>query len=227
LTERALGDDSTITDIPWAAVFDPAANIRALGAVQSQGLRAATEIVDRFVKLAANGSNGSDHDGEPQSTSQPKASPASAPKVERVVATWESQMNRLANTVSGAGPMSNGAATLDLNAAGTTAGIHVETQSPGPVCTEVWLHNGGSTNLGDIVLRCSDLLSHNGDVIKADTVGFDPAPVPMPARSSRGTVVTIALADDVSPGIYRGTVLVDGHPHMWLPLVLSVQSVDR
>jgi len=64
-------------------------------------------------------------------------------------------------------------------------------------------------------------------VIIADTVGFDPAPVPMPARSSRGTVVTIALADDVSPGIYRGTVLVDGHPHMWLPLVLSVQSVDR
>ncbi len=229
MSERALGDDSTVTDLPWAAVFDPAANIRALGAVQSQGLRAATQIVDRFVKLAGNGSNGIDHEGEQaQSTGRPKASQASAPSVDRVVATWESLMNRLANTVTPAGPVSNGAATLDLNASGATASVHIETPShPGPVCAEVWLHNGGSTNHGDIALRCSDLLSHAGDVIKADAVRFDPDPVPMPARSSRGVVVTIQLADDAAPGMYRGTVLVEGQPQMWLPLVLSVQTTDR
>lgn len=228
LTERVLGDDSTVTDLPWAAVFDPAANIRALGAVQSQGLRAATQIVDRFVKLAGNGSDGGDHDGEQaQSTSGSKVSGASAPNVDRVVASWESLMNRLANTVAPVAPVSNGAPTLDLNASGATASIHIETSSPGPVCAEVWLHNGGSTHHGEIALRCSDLLSHNGDVVKADAVHFEPDPVPMPARSSRGIVVTIELADDAAPGMYRGTVLVEGQPHMWLPLVLSLQSADR
>ena len=48
---------------------------------------------------------------------------------------------------------------------------------------------GERTNLGEIGLRCSDLLSHNGDVIKAGAVSFEPDPVPMPARSSRGAVV--------------------------------------
>jgi hypothetical protein len=34
--------------------------------------------------------------------------------------------------------------------------------------------HGGATNLGDIGLRCSDLLSHSGDVIKAGAVCFEP-----------------------------------------------------
>jgi hypothetical protein len=42
----------------------------------------------------------------------------------------------------------------------------------------------------------------------------------MPARSSRGAIVTVQVAEDVSPGVYRGTLLVDGHPQLWLPSCL-------
>ena len=190
MTERALGDDSTVTDLPWAAVFDPAANIRALGAVQSQGLRAATEIVDRFVQLAGNGSN---HKASDTADAQPvdkpiekgRTSQTSAANADRVLATWESLVGRLARTVATPGPIPTGIPTLDLAGSGATTAIHMETRDVGPVCAEVWLHNGGATNLGDIGLRCSDLLSHSGDVIKAGAVCFEPDPVPMPSPAAR------------------------------------------
>ena len=46
-------------DLPWASVFDSAANMRALSAVQADGFRAASELVDRFVRMAAAGPDGS------------------------------------------------------------------------------------------------------------------------------------------------------------------------
>lgn len=223
-----LGDDSTVNDLPWAAVFDPAANIRALGAVQSQGLRAATELVNRFVTMAGDSTDGRDDDGDQtQPANRPNDAHPAAADTDRVVATWESLMRRLAATMSTAGPVSDGAGTWDLNGSGATAAVHIEAQGTGPACAEVWLHNGGPTGHGDISLRCSDLLSHNGDVIAAGAIEFDPDPVSMPARCSRGILATVQLGDGVRPGIYRGTLLIDGHPHLWLPLVLSWQPLDR
>ena len=45
-------DGGGIDDLPWATVFDPAANARALGAIQAEGFRAASRIVDRFAQMA-------------------------------------------------------------------------------------------------------------------------------------------------------------------------------
>ena len=49
-------DDGTIDDLPWASVFDPAANARALSAIQAEGFRAASRIVDRFVRAVESNS---------------------------------------------------------------------------------------------------------------------------------------------------------------------------
>lgn len=43
-------DDGSISSLPWAAVFDPSVNIRALGEVQARGFRAATDLVERFTR---------------------------------------------------------------------------------------------------------------------------------------------------------------------------------
>ena len=51
MTGGELGDDGVISDLPWASVFDPANNMRALGEIQARGFRAATELVDRFVRM--------------------------------------------------------------------------------------------------------------------------------------------------------------------------------
>jgi hypothetical protein len=55
-------------------------------------------------------------------------------------------------------------------------------------------------------------------------ITFDPAVVPMAGRSSRGIDVNIQVAQNVLPGLYRGMLLVEGHPNLWLPVVLTVRS---
>jgi hypothetical protein len=54
---------------------------------------------------------------------------------------------------------------------------------------------------------------------------FEPDIVPMPARSSRGVTVEVEIGDDVAPGSYRGTLLADGHPDVWLPIELAINSL--
>ena len=56
--DRGLSDDGSIGDLPWTAVFDPVANARALSAIQAEGFRAATRLVDRFVTIAETAGNG-------------------------------------------------------------------------------------------------------------------------------------------------------------------------
>jgi hypothetical protein len=56
-------------------------------------------------------------------------------------------------------------------------------------------------------------------------VQFDPDIVPMPARSSRGVTVKIAVPQNIQPGLYRGMVLVTGHPDVWLPVVFTSSPV--
>jgi hypothetical protein len=67
------------------------------------------------------------------------------------------------------------------------------------------------------------LLAHDGSVIGSDTVTFDPTVVGMPGRSSRGIELKNEVPQGVAPGIYRGTLLAEGHPNLWLPVVLTVR----
>ncbi|MGB6514361.1 MAG: hypothetical protein WBF57_15505, partial [Mycobacterium sp.] len=101
--------------------------------------------------------------------------------------------------------------------------VNLEAPVGGSANSEVWLHNRGPDDRGDVRLRCSDLLSHEGKVIGADAVRIDTAVVPMPARSSRGVAVTIDIAPEIRPGVYRGTLLATGHPDLWLPVMLTVR----
>ena len=55
MSSRVGDDDGSIADLPWASVFDPAANARALSAIQARGFRAASEVVDRFVRITERG----------------------------------------------------------------------------------------------------------------------------------------------------------------------------
>ena len=90
--------------------------------------------------------------------------------------------------------------------------------------TEIWLHNSGGDDAADTVLRCSDLLAHDGAVIGSTAVAFTPAVVPLPARSSRGIGIRVDAGEDVKPGSYRGTILLSDHPGVWLPIVVDVPA---
>ena len=212
-------DDGSIADLPWASVFDPAANVRALSAIQARGFRAATEVVDRFVRITGRGF------GDPRSPNSGEQShngdATSNPELGQMIASWQQLMGQLGQTVLGAATRAE--PTLDLVNSAATGEAYLETAEPGITVAEVWLHNRGSEDLGTVRLRCSDLLSHDGSLISASCIRFDPDVVPMPARCSRGVMVEASVAQEHSPGRYRGTVLADGHADVWLPLVLSIK----
>lgn len=228
MTERRSVDDGSISDIPWASVFDPAVNVRALGEIQVRGFRAATELVDRFVRMADSdhGANGKRAPASDSHSKQDEAvSATNSPDVDRVLGSWQKLVGQLAGSLRGAALADQrGGAMFDFVNADASGRVSLESAEPGSVSTEVWLHNGGSEDLGKIRLRCSDLLAHDGTVVASELVRFEPDAVPMPARSSRGVTVEIDVAQDIRPGYYRGTLLVDGHAEVWLPVVLAVRS---
>ncbi len=85
------------------------------------------------------------------------------------------------------------------------------------------MHNRGADDRGDVRLHCSDLLSHDGDILRASAVDIDTDVVTMSRRSSRGVAITIDVGPEIRPGVYRGTLLASGHPDLWLPVALTVR----
>jgi hypothetical protein len=225
VVNRGVGDEAGIADVPWASVFDPDLNAKAIGAIQARGFRAATEVVDRLIRATDRGAA----TDEPVSGSAETAGgrPGGQPDADRMMASWQKMVGQLAQSLrDSVVPAAGGPAapTFDLATAQAAGQISLAAAAPGTAATEVWLHNGGPADLGKVRLRCSDLLAHDGALIGAAAVRFEPDTVPMPARSSRGVTVQIDIADDVAPGQYRGTLLADGHAEVWLPVALVVTS---
>jgi hypothetical protein len=224
---RGFGDDGNITDLPWASVFDPAANARALNAIQAQGFRAASKLVDRFIGAAGVNGNGAEatSTGSASDTADENGTGRrNNPDIERLMTIWWSMVGQF---LVGSARLANlpfaGPATLEFGRAGGNGTVELHADAPGRASTEVWLHNNGLDHLGEIRLRCSDLLAHEGDMVPSATVYCDPNPVPMPRRSSRGVEIGVDVSGDVRPGVYRGNLLADGHPDVWLPVVLTVR----
>ncbi len=226
MTERR-GDDGNVSDIPWASVFDPALNIRALGEIQARGFRAATEIVNRFVRMADTKSVTDPVDHNQAPSPDPAADPRgdrvpSPPDVDQVLQLWQRLAAQTLESLRGVAQPHGGTARLDVEHATSSGAVSLVASESGAVSTEVWLHNRGADDLGKVRLRCSDLLAHDGALIESALVRFEPDTVPMVARCSRGVTVEIDVPDDTAAGNYRGTMLADGYPDIWLPVVLSV-----
>lgn len=237
---RGMGEDNSTSDVPWASVFDPATNARALSAIQAEGFRAASKLVDRFVGRANGNINGHSANGNGAKPDTGKHAPASANgngesllddlNLDQLMKTWwliagqvlVGSARMAAAPFTGRLAGGDGPASMDLGNSEGERGIELQAETAGRATAEVWLHNRSPDDLGDVVLRCSDLLGHDGDIVEAAAMRFDPKVVPMPARSSRGVVISVALTPRVRPGVYRGTLLAGGNPDMWLPVVLTV-----
>lgn len=224
----AAAEGNSSNNLPWASVFDPTANMRALSAVQADGFRAASELVDRFVRMASAGLGAS---GQPAAGASSKAEQQGdlfgATGLEPFVSSWWSMVDQLMR-VSNSSPQQSVPVehpTLDLVTAKASGQLVFDAVPAGSATGEVWLHNGGSEDRGKIRLRCSDLLAHDGTVLAASVLRFEPDVVPMPARSSRGVTAEVDLGEDAAPGTYRGMLVADGQPDVWLPVELVVKPL--
>jgi hypothetical protein len=217
---------------PWSSVFDATANARALSGIQAEGFRAASELVDRCVNLAGTTLGAVVSSGlsaKPDSVDH-RADILGATNLEPLIRGWWSMVGQyLLGSAPSAAPRSpqlespTQPAALNFANAEAKGALRLEAFVSGAAVADVWLHNAGAEDFGHIRLRCSDLMADHGGVIPAGSVTFSPDVVPMPGRSSRGIDVEIKVADDVVAGIYRASLLAEGHPQLWLPIVLIVR----
>ena len=247
---------------PWSSLFDPAANVRALGDIQRRGLRAAGELVDRLVgdadgraatTSADDGDTGEDYlgHGDGHRAHGAHARPDGSPATAQLFQVWVDVLQRGLQavtdaTVTAVAPTSaNGhrSATVDLGAGLTTGTVRIDAaggdggrrgdvedgrSGDGRAEAEVWLHNGTAEPRADVSLHCGDLRAHDGSLLPAGAVRFDPDRVgELPARSSRGVVVSAVLHADQPAGVYRGVILATGVPDAWLPLEIVVDGTER
>ncbi|WP_082690395.1 hypothetical protein [Mycobacterium sp. M26] len=219
--EGGFGDDGAIADLPWASVFSPTANARALSAIQAEGFRAASQLVDRFVRAVEAGARPTTN-GHAE-TASPGREQSAGPDLERLTRAWWSMFGQfLLGAAPSAGRAGAGIA-LGVDGRGAAGSVDMDITGDGWASGEVWLHNNSGEDFGVVQLRCGELISHSGGVIAAAATQCDPTDVPVPARSSRGVALKIHVAPFDPPGIYRGTLVVTGHPDLWLPVALTVR----
>ena len=143
---------------------------------------------------------------------------------ERFTRAWWSMAGQfLLRSMPTAATAAGGSVSLDVNSPDHAGSVDLDAAVGGSATAEVWVHNRGADDRGDVRLHCSDLLSHDGDILRASAVDIDTDVVTMSRRSSRGVAVTIDVGPEIRPGVYRGTLLASGHPDLWLPVVLTVR----
>ncbi len=220
-------EDASFNDLPWASVFDPAANARALSSIQAEGFRAASELVDRLVRITGTGLNGTDWPtiSTAPLTNEQRADIFGATDVAPLVRSWWSVVGQMLLGSEAPNPSAQEGPAVDLDKARAAGRLDMVVTAPGVATAEVWLHNRGTTDFGDVTLHCSDLLGHDGSVISSDSVRVDPHVVLMPPRCSRGITVEVRVAQDVHAGTYRGNLLASGGQGLWLPVTIAVEAL--
>lgn len=220
MTGRGINDDGTIDDLPWASVFDPAANARALSAIQAEGFRAASRIVDRFVRAVEPKADAARQGGDTGDS----ATGGGVQEFERLTRAWWSMAGQfLLRSLPAPPKTDSGSVSLDVSDPGAHRGVNFDVAVGESASSVIWLHNRGPDDRGEVRLHVSDLLSHDGNVMPAAALRIGTEVVPMPARSSRGVDITVDVAAEVRPGVYRGNVLASGNPDLWLPVLLTVR----
>jgi hypothetical protein len=183
--------------------------MRMMADIQAEGLRAAGELLERVLR------------SEPDSNGD--ASPSESDYT-ALVDAWGELLRR---TLSGAAPGGPGALTVPVDATGVAPPLRLVLGEPAAgaaAFAEVWLHNGTSSDVGPLVLRCGDLRRSDGKRLKAAEVRFKPRKVSLlEARSSRAVEVSVVAKDAPRPGIYRGTIQAKGAPGLWLPVEVAVE----
>lgn len=227
MSDREIGDNGNFADLFFSSILDPEANARRLTAIQAEGLRAASELVDRFIRVANPESNGNGYSKKPsvnQNGEENKGETANGAIIEPLLRSW---MTMTEQFLRGSTQLSDGApeglATLDLEKAEAQGALDLACRSPGVARSEVWLHNRGLGNLGEVRLRCTELLAHDGHVISSAAIEFEPETVPMPGRSSRGVSIKVLVNQDVPPAKYCGTLLAEGYPDLAIPVAVTVE----
>ena len=224
-------DDGTgATGAPWALLFDPVANARALGDIQAQALRAAGEVVERLARLSDGSETRAPADDHDEAVSDGETPPTG--DAAQLFEVWIELLQRASKSFTGASSGGSdardaGRIEVDLETGATNGLVRLEVDGSGAVrvgAAEVWMHNGTAESVGPLTILGGELRSPDGDPLAA-TLACDPAHiVVLPGRSSRGVVLSVAKEGALRAGTYRGLMQVKGAPQVWLTVEVVVSD---
>jgi hypothetical protein len=199
-------------------LFDPVAGMRAIADIQAEGLRAASDLLERMLERDRDAPSAPSSEADRES-----ARPRSSEDYTTLVDTWAQLLQRVAAGL--AQPARSGAVTVavDSTAGGPPVRLVVAPTEHASAAAEVWLHNGTAAAVGPLALGCGALVAASGEVLDGE-VRFDPVEIPrLPPRSSRGVLVSATAGGTRRPGIYRGVIQADRAPNLWLPVEVAVE----
>jgi hypothetical protein len=181
-----------------------AAGGRTLADIQAEGLRAASELLERTLRF------------EPDSSAQRRA----AGQYTELVEAWSEVLRRAVAGLAEERPQ--GPITAQLGAA--EVGPPVRLTAPGPgASAEVWMRNETFADVGPLTFHCGELTDSQGRALDGAVVRFEPAElVQVHARASRAVTASLAADAELPPGTYRGTIQARGAPELWLPLEVTI-----
>jgi hypothetical protein len=211
VTGESQSDRDTSASKPSLPLFDPVAGMRAVADIQAEGLRAAGALLERML-----GAEPEENGHRPASLTGEYAA---------LVDAWTDVIRRF---VAGmAQPGRPDAVTVAVDASGVGPSVRLaldESTGEAGAVAEIWLHNGTSSTVGPLVLRCGELRNSDGKRLKGAKVRFDPPAVEsLPARSSRTVAVSLVSKEELRPGVYRGTIQARGAPGLWLPVEVVIE----
>ena len=192
-------------------LFDPVAGMRAMADIQADGLRAASELLERMLG----------HDREGLGPRDPTPASNYAPLVD----AWADLLQRIAAGLTQ--PVQPGGVTVPVDSSGVGPPVRLSLEEyrreDDAAVAELWLHNGTPSAVGPLALRCGPLTASDGSVLEGAEVRFEPGKVArLPPRSSRGVLVSLAATGSPRSGVYRGTIQADGAPKLWLPVEVAI-----
>jgi hypothetical protein len=206
--DKSQADDDPVPErsVPF---FDPVAGIRAVADIQAEGLRAASELLERMLRSEPDGRG-------------PRARSA-AGDYTALVDAWTELLRRTVDSLTRPGRPGAVKVAVDSSGVGPEVGLAVDASGNG-AAAELWLHNGTSGAVGPLTLRCGQLSDSDGTVLDGTEVCFEPRDVAvLPARSSRAVVVSLTATGQLRPGTYRGAIQAHGAPGLWLPFEVAVE----
>jgi hypothetical protein len=227
-----MDDNPGATARPGSFLFDPVLGATLFTEIQAEGLRAASVLVERLVHLVDGSptTTPADREADPADESSPPA--GSGPEVGAVLPwfeLWRDLAERSADALqrfqgAGVGPTGEGVRVGVDGSLAPTHPLTINVDTGGRGHGEVWLHNGTPSEHGELVPHCGPLSDEYGQTLVADAEFAPPKIDGLPARSSRGFIISVRVDPASAPGTYRGIVQVRGADAVWMPLEVVVPA---
>lgn len=195
---------------------EDADRIQGVEWIRDLGSRAASEVVDRFIRLLGE---------DPRPPSQPAGDERST-AFRQLRADLARAVDANLDLVRRAFDLYAGAVDRFLGGEGETDGRHFKMPAVLPghrASSTLWIHNTAAAAASALTLHGSDLVNHNQNVIAAEAWRFEPSEIDIaPPGASVPVAVNLDVGGETAPGIYRGHVFVTNLPGEYLSVEIEV-----